>query len=438
MKTNNLYIGFGALGSALHFKKVAGYNGTADYLATIKILLANPSISKLGLFSRNDWEKLSDAEKLEIDPHNKIYNPWKGLPSLGKLIKEENSFENQRDFVERLWIVEKENIPDFMIAYMSMGMMTSATIPLLMHKRRPPYDWPKILMSTLSYAGPINYYISMSKVPWLMIGTDPRYFPTRMSNRDCFNLPLEILGQYNSNYRWEHLDDDQTTEVVDYIDMHYAEVEKHRLYREKITSPRNIRKNKFSIVAMQSSAATATKDNRFNEIKNWVLKDDTSQECSIYGKWSDYFMNQYPVQFKGMITPTELDKIMIETRYTLIIPVRKNWATYKYAEMLKSGVLPFFHPSYDSQYHIIPKDHILRVSSSEDMFKKMEIFDNQPEKRYSIIEELQKTLIIPATKGDYFYRRLNESFNRNNIDIRLVEHEHKKIRNVKLKQTSLF
>ena len=438
MKRENIYMGFGVLGSAIHFKKVSGYNGTADTLATIKILLANPSISKLGLFSRNDWEKLSDGEKLEVDPRNKIYNPWKDLSSLGKTIKNDgDSLESQRKFVEVLTIAEKDNVPDFMIAYMSMGMMTALTIPLFLRKRRDP-GWPKILISTLSYASPLNYYISETQVPWLMLGTDPRYFPKRMSNRDCYNLPLEVLGQYESEHRWEHIDKDKKTEKFDSIKMHYAEVEKHRIFEEKIISGRTNRPNKFTIVAMQSSAAAAIKDDRFTAINSWVLKNDVNKECNIYGKWSEYFSNQYPEQFKGLVDLRTLDEIMKKTRYTLIVPVRPDWVTYKYAEMLKNGVLPFFHPSYDTQCHIIPKDHSMRVKNSKEMFEKMEEFDNDPEKRYNILTEMQNDLITSAVKGDYFYKVLNDSFERHNISIQLSNQQHVKIRSTKFTQASLF
>jgi len=438
MKKENIYMGFGVLGSAVHFKKVSGYNGTADTLATIKILLANPSITKLGLFSRNDWEGLSDAEKLEVDPRSKIYNPWKDLPSLGKVIKEHGeSLESQRKFVEELTNAERDNPPDFMIAYMSMGMMTSSTIPLFLRKRRDP-GWPKILMSTISYASPLNYYISETQIPWLMLGTDPRYFPKRMSNRDCYNMPLEVLGQYESEHRWEHIDIDKKTEIFDSIKMHYAEVEKHRIFEEKIIPGNTERPYKFTVVAMQSSPAAATKDERFTAINDWVLRNDVNKECNVYGKWSEYFSSQYPTQFKGLVNLPTLDEIMKKTRYTLIVPVRPNWVTYKYAEMLKNGVLPFFHPSYDTQNHIIPKDHPMRVRSSKEMFEKMEEFDNDPKKRYNILVEMQNDLIVPAVKGDYFYKILNDSFNRHSIELELSEHQHSKIRRTRLVQTSLF
>lgn len=439
MKTDNLYIGFGVLGSAIHFKKVSGYNGTADTLATIKILLANVSISRLGLFSRNDWEKLSDEEKKIVDPRGKIYNPWKDLPSMGVVCKNEDwSIESQRDFVNCLTEAERYDVPDFMIAYMSMGMMTSSTIPMFLKKRKDPANYPKILMSTVSYAGPLNYYISETQVPWVMLGTDPRYFPKRMSNRDCYNLPLEMLGQYEADHRWEHIDTDLKTEVVDHVSMRYAQVEKHRIFQEKIIPGDEDRPYRFTIVAMQAAPEKATKDDRFSAIEEWVLKNDKDKKCNVYGRWSDYFTGQYPEQFKGLVKLPELDAIMKQTKYTLIVPVRPNWVTYKYAEMLKSGVLPFFHPSYDTQNHIIPADHIMRVKSSKEMFEKMEEFDNNPEMYYNILEGMQKELIEPAVKGNYFFNELNTTLTKFNVPVRFKEDEHKAIRQTKFVQAALF
>ena len=67
-------------------------------------------------------------------------------------------------------------------------------------------------------------------------------------------------------------------------------------------------------------------------------------------------------QFKGYIATEDLDKTFAETRYTLVLPTAAGWVTSKYAEMLQLGVsFPFLHPEYDTQFHIVPETHPIRV-----------------------------------------------------------------------------
>ena len=160
---------------------------------------------------------------------------------------------------------------------------------------------------------------------------------------------------------------------------------------EEIISPENERPNKFTIVAMQSVQGQATKDKRYDEIKQWILDRDTNQEVEIYGKWKEHFTDGYP-QLKGYVTPAEIDQKFKETRYTLVIPIGPNWLTSKYAEVLMMGVVPFLHPTYDIKENLVPKDHFIRVSTPEDFYAKMKFLDENPDERIKLINLLQEKL----------------------------------------------
>jgi hypothetical protein len=180
--------------------------------------------------------------------------------------------------------------------------------------------------------------------------------------------------------------------------------------------------HKFTIVSMQLSAPTAKEDLRFNILKEYILDRDPDQQARIFGKWSDFFKEGYP-QFKGYIATEDLDKTFAETRYTLVLPTAAGWVTSKYAEMLQLGVLPFLHPDYDNQYHIVPKDHPMRVKDADDFYKKMEYFDQNPEKRIKFIQSLQKELISNAHTGKFMVDLINKSFEESELSMKLSDNE---------------
>ena len=111
--------------------------------------------------------------------------------------------------------------------------------------------------------------------------------------------------------------------------------------RQPLVVSDNNRTNRFAIVAMQSSyGKNNIKDYRYDILRNWVFKYDKNEETKVYGKWAELFTNNFS-QFKGFLPSNEIDKIFEDTRYTLVIPIRPNWVTSKYAEMLRVGVVPF-------------------------------------------------------------------------------------------------
>jgi hypothetical protein len=190
------------------------------------------------------------------------------------------------------------------------------------------------------------------------------------------------------------------------------------LMDDGILDPSVSKPHKFTIVSMQLSPPTATSDLRFDILKEYILDRDVDQSARIFGKWSPYFKEGLP-QFKGYIATDDLDKTFAETRYTLVLPTAAGWVTSKYAEMLQLGVLPFLHPDYDKQNHIVPADHFMRVKSADDFYAKMEYFDANPEERVNAVRELQDLLISNAYTGKFMIDLFNKSLAESGLGIKL-------------------
>jgi phosphoglycolate phosphatase-like HAD superfamily hydrolase len=64
--------------------------------------------------------------------------------------------------------------------------------------------------------------------------------------------------------------------------------------------------------------------------------------------------------------------------------------TSKYAEMLHYGIIPFLHPSYDTQFNVFPEGHFIRCKSPEDLKKKIDFLNENPEQYKKLFYSLQE------------------------------------------------
>jgi hypothetical protein len=295
-------------------------------------------------------------------------------------------------------------------------------IPGIIPSIKDPSRMTGSLDMTLIYGAPLIHYLNMSNLPWFMVMTDPRYIKKNQKWRDMVNGPRECVAQYNSSINFTHFDtypDPSTgTEFTEELTLTYSGIEKLNLIGEQIIAPEGQRLTKFAIVAMQSSYGKADVDYRLEALKKWILNQPNSEEFKIYGKWDERFTNGY-TQFQGYKTPDEIDNVFKDTRYTLIIPIRPDWVTSKYAEMLRVGVLPFFHPDYDTQFSTIPQDHYLRVKTPGEMFTKIDELEANPEMRIKMVKQLQVTFLQGVRKGSFLSDVVNPFLQRAGVDVQL-------------------
>lgn len=432
MKTNNLKVAIFPIGSAMKFskEKLKRSDGTSEYYKLFYGLVRNASISELWILQRSDWKKLSSDEKIAFDPRGVIRDiysefdiklpPGRRAGPDGALIP--HTKEEQENYLD-LWNKIKDlEQPDFGIGFATQGL-TMVNIPGIIPSIKDPSKMTGALDMTLIYSAPIIHYLNMSKIPWFMVMTDPRYIKKNQKWRDMVNGPKESIAQYNDDINFIHFDTypepSTGTEITEKINLKYSGIEKLNLIGEQVIPPDNEDRDiKFSIVAMQSSYGKQEVDYRLEALKKWILNRPNSEDYHIYGKWDERFTKGFS-QFQGYRTPEEIDAVFKKTKYTLIIPIRPHWVTSKYAEMLRVGVVPFFHPDYDTQFSVLPKDHYLRVKTPQELFDKIEELEANPEKRIRLVKELQFRFLQGVRKGTFLANVINPFLERAGVNVQL-------------------
>lgn len=441
MKKTGLRIAVFPIGSIVKFKKeqIKRNDGSIEYYKTIWALTHNENVEQVIVLQKSDWDKLNDEEKAEIDPRGIIYDVYSEHKLKTANPKHREDTVEWMKYVNLYDALQDFPVPDFGIGFLAQGF-ASVNIPLLLPKKKDPTGKNMVLSMTLRYSAPVIHYLNTTKLPFFVIATDPRYCPPKMKRRDVANRPLEFISQFNSECVFTSICEykSDAEETSQSIPVTYTGIEKIGLVGEGVISPDNERPIKFAISAMQSAyGESTTKDYRFDELKKWVLSQPGSEDFHIYGKWIEYFTKDNP-QFKGLLPHTEIDETFSKTRYTLVIPIRPHWVTGKYVEMLRVGCLPFFHPDYDSQFHTVPETHFLRVTSPDDMYRKMQYLDDNPEIRVKLIKELQVKFLLGVRKGDFFINIIDEKLKKHGLPYSIAPGYTDELRRVVKKTVKLF
>ena len=414
MKTENIVVGVGALGGALKFDKrnIQSWDGTEEYFKFVKSLTHNPSISKVYLLSPSDYQRCNSDDLYDVDPHEKLVDPFP-KKSIVNFDKGVNTNQDMINFREEYISLMSKNIKedlDFSVFYLASNCF-NVNIPGSIRKFKTPEEFKKVRPTNYSYTGQALYYLNESKTPWFAICNDPRYDICQFGLiRDCYNPPVEVISQYSYKGSYKHIEayeDEGPSEMVESpVTFTYSGIEKLNYMGFDYFDIEGPKQDSFFMVAMQTNGVDGLKDYRFLEIKEWVL--DFGKDISIYGKWPSEVYSSYN-QFKGMLDHDELLDTAKLYKYTLIIPVMKNWITAKYCEMISCGVIPFFHPDYDTDNELVPKDHFIRVYDPNNLWDKIEFLEQNPEARIQILTDLRERWITESVKdGTEVYNILNK------------------------------
>lgn len=469
MKDQDIVVAFGALGSTIHLNdKASRFNGASQHLKLLRVLCRNPRIKHvviLGTLGKESvqpevmskaipdgWEKIIYPETvvrkiaLALEWDKKVFYSAKLPDAEGK--REEIPYHTHRYYQDLYAKYCAEQLPkiDFGLFFISQGWC-GTNIGYCVRKITNPDEY-RVQLPMAAKCGSHVHTINLLNFPWFMLSTDDRVVYS-MSRHDTTNLPKCIMGQWDTSYDWEVIKsyEDVSFKTVK-LDVKYAGLERLNLIDEPIISPDTERTNKFSIVANQSTCSNDLSCQRFKELKRWVLDFEQSKTFNIYGEWDNAYITGYRPsdnskqehrklidynkrdikdleadiiypQFKGRTLPSEIDSIFENTRYTLCIPVIPGYLTSKFVEMIRCGVLPFVIDTYDSQCKLIGADDPVRVKTPQELYERMQWFEENPNGRIELVKYYQNKYVRYASTGGFIQDSINRFLKMYNIDVEI-------------------
>ena len=387
-------IAFCKLGKSIKFKGAfSPHGGDVEAPNLIKALANNNPAVNFYLAGKSDFNKLTQDEILEIFPYNNVIDVYDNIPV--KRMEKRACYEDP--FIQCLNVFFKDNNIILDSVVMMMGQVGGVSVPGKTWQIKDTSLIASCIDMTANYTSPITVWLNENRldeksrnIPIIEIINDPRY--TLAQPRDIMFNPDISLSQYNyiyTNYTIKNYEE-QLPRIPYNCAVTYNGMEKAFLIGRKF--PENVNNNRSKLFTVILNEG---KPSRYNLLKEWVLDNPELQDdLSIYGKWDEKYTEK-DFRFKGSIQLEKVQEIMEDTKYTFIIPIKEGWVTSKYIEMIYAGVIPFFHPSYDTQGHIDLGDFgkILRPNSPASLNWAINLLEGQPGLREKLVKYLQERLI---------------------------------------------
>ena len=383
-------IAFAKLGKSIKFKGAfSPHGGDNESLAILVALANNNPNDTFYIAGKSDYAKLSPSEIEVMFPYNNVINVYDHIPF--KTMQTRKSYEDP--YIQCLNNYFADKHIDAIV--MLVGQVGGVSVPGKTWQVKDTSLIASCIDMTANYTSPLTVWLNENRlsdnknIPIIEIINDPRY--TLSQPRDIVFTPEVSLSQYNYSYINKTIKnyEEQLPTIPNTVNVTYNGMEKAFLVGRKFPDNlHNEREHRFTIVLNEG------KPSRYNELKKWVLDNNVLDDTFVYGKWDEKY-TENDLRFKGSLKLEDVQSVMSNTKYTFIIPIKEGWVTSKYIEMIYAGVIPFFHPDYDTQKHINLGifDNLLRPKTPENLLENINELENTPGLRKMVISELQRILI---------------------------------------------
>lgn len=333
-------------------------------------------------YVKDNWERLTDYYK----------DKYEGV-NLGQYSKAKGMFEYITD-------VQLERLPKMDGAVLFSGPDGTSNLPDMVALSRNPDTISSPLVSLIGYTGPTYHYLNKTKLPYVLLVTDPRYYPPR--GNDLMHTASKVISQYNYTANHNHYTTYTNVNKIHHkIPVTYDALETIFLIGKEKTAgssslvdffDNNPEDNKKLTIILNEG-----RPSRYKMLHQYILSKIT--DVAIYGKWT-HPATKTDSRFKGPKHFADLESILKDTKYTFIIPIKKGWVTAKFWEMIQYDVIPFMHPSYDTQNNLKCPDFI-RVKSAQEMLEKIDFLENNQDEYDKLLNELRNMLKPEFYSGEH-------------------------------------
>jgi hypothetical protein len=411
MKKDVKRVGFFKLGKAIKFNENS-WNAIGGDCEPKQLICAiaqrNPNI-EYWLLSPNDLGKVRSKEKPKAAP---LFGPpTEATSNVPANIKEFHSDMNERKSTEETVAKIKALNLDFIFFY--TGPASTVNIENFINKV-DGNGTVKSLDFFKYYAAPIIKSLNeMPKTPIVGLLVDNR-FVLAAKDYHAHNRPTYYLAQNNFELDEEYFCNPPTREVAKiHSTFEYSGIEtvflldKKRYDVDKLFSMKKT--NSFMMLQNQGKGSGGM--DRWDPVKQYIVENGV--DTDIYGKWDDELVEKYPNYFKGEMRIESLSDELLKTKYTFCIPIKEGMVTSKYAEMLHYGIIPFLHPSYDTQFNVFPDGHFVRCKSPADLKKKIDFLNENPDQYQKLFYSLQEKYLKDSYyTGEHVDNKIWEAYER--------------------------
>ena len=369
----------GKLGKKIYFDfdKIKSNSGDIEVTTQIITLAAYYPSFNFYVIGINDLDKLSQEKYTKLFPNANVRNAWQYF---------NNKMHDRITFIDEYFT--KMNISiDF--GYLHAGPAAQVNIPekTYLIKDKENEVIAKTIQMAKTYAGPLVYFLNESKIPFVIVGEDPRNLPFQgrdLHNRPAYygsSLQLELSTKHDRSY----FDKEPCVEITEKV----MNIKFDRLFlvaenMENISKNLNAdRSGGLNIFTHGSGSSGLSK----MKIMNKYLNKSSYDDMKIYGQWSDKVLEKSDISLDKFIgiDMSDMPEILYDTKYTLMFNLKDKWPSSKFWKMIYYGIIPFFYAKFDDD-HNMPVHDFLRIETPQELAKKVKALDKSPEARLKLIQ----------------------------------------------------
>ena len=405
-------VGFFKLGKAIKFNENSwgAIGGDCEPKQLINsIAKRNPNI-EYWLLSPNDLGRVRAKEKPAVQ--SLFGDPVKAESAAEVNIHEFHSkMENRKSAEETVELIKGLDL-DFIFFY--TGPSSTVNIPNYINKK-DGNGQVKSLDFFKYYAAPIIQAMNEleKKVPIVGLLVDNRYV-LACKDWGINNRPTYFLAQNNFTKEEQYFYQPPLRDVKTITSTYeYSGIEtvflldKTRYNTDELFEM----KKTDSFMMLQNQGKGTGGMDRWDPVRNYIVENDIKTD--VYGKWDDELKEKYPDWFKGEKRIESMTDELLNTKYTFCVPIKEGMVTSKYAEMLHYGIIPFLHPSYDTEFNVFPDGHFIRCKTPADLKKKVEFLNANPDHYKKLFYNLQEKYLKDSYySGEHVDNKIWEAYDK--------------------------
>ena len=405
-------VGFFKLGKAIKFNENSwgAIGGDCEPKQLINsIAKRNPNI-EYWLLSPNDLGRVRAKEKPAVQ--SLFGDPVKAESAAEVNIHEFHSkMENRKSAEETVELIKGLDL-DFIFFY--TGPSSTVNIPNYINKK-DGNGQVKSLDFFKYYAAPIIQAMNEleKKVPIVGLLVDNRYV-LACKDWGINNRPTYFLAQNNFTKEEQYFYQPPLRDVKTITSTYeYSGIETVFLLDKKRYDTDELfeMKKTDSFMMLQNQGKGTGGMDRWDPVRDYIVENGIKTD--VYGKWDDELKEKYPDWFKGEKRIESMTDELLNTKYTFCVPIKEGMVTSKYAEMLHYGIIPFLHPSYDTEFNVFPDGHFIRCKTPADLKKKVEFLNANPDHYKKLFYNLQEKYLKDSYyTGEHVDNKIWEAYNK--------------------------
>lgn len=229
---------------------------------------------------------------------------------------------------------------------------------------------------------------------FILMSDDPRCLDSVSSEPRLTRVPDKIVSQFQGQYLFKG----------QLMQVEYIPIQTASCYGYDIASKEweDLGRKTIPVIAVANTSGEA-----YDRVKVLSSLIKHHPKLPVYGRLSQQEKELLgESRCKGEVKYDEMQKILQQSYFTVLVPIRQGWVTSKYIEALMNHVVPIFHEDYATE--LLACDGLFVVNSPYGLHSILSDHRGRRSRYWVYVCELVNELVKPYVDGKVLSKKLIE------------------------------